>query len=146
MIFLIDCKKSVFNKPPESQYSPFEEVILSFISFLKAKIISNIDDKIGLLFYNVKNSNNPLKFKGLNLVYNLDSPSAERIKKSPELIKKFEELYGFSEDTALHEALWVCNNEFKEFDKNKYSMRIFLFTDEDNPHSGDNNLRDKVLN
>lgn len=31
-------------------------------------------------------------------------------------------------------------------DKNKYSMRIFLFTDQDNPHSDDHNLRDKALN
>lgn len=106
-----------------------------------------MDDRIGLLLYNVRNFNNPLKFKGLNLVYNLDSPSAERIKKTPELMHKFEDVYGVSdEETPLHEALWLCNNEFKELDKNKYSMRIFLFTDQDNPHSDDHNLRDKALN
>lgn len=54
----------------------------SLESFLKTKIISSVDDKIGLIFYNVANSNSTLNFKNVNLVFPLDSSSAERIKKT----------------------------------------------------------------
>ena len=37
--------------------------------------------------------------------------------------------------SPLHEALWLCSQEFKKVDKQVYSKRIFLFTDCDVPGS-----------
>jgi len=52
----------------------------AFSSFLKSKIFSNVDDRVGLIFFNTKREQNPLNFKGIDLVYQLESPSADRIK------------------------------------------------------------------
>lgn len=45
----------------------------------------------------------------------------------------------------LNECLWLCNHEFKQLDKNKYNMRIFLFTSEDMPQFKNQNARDMTL-
>jgi len=37
--------------------------------------------------------------------------------------------------SPLFEALWVCQQEFKQVEKQQYSKRIFLFTDCDGPGS-----------
>ena len=37
----------------------------------------------------------------------------------------------------LYEAFWICHQEFKSVEKQNFSKRIFLFTDEDRPY-GDN--------
>lgn len=55
-----------------------------------------------------------MKFNGINTVFSLDSPDAERIKTVSEITKNFESEYGFADqETPLHEALWLCNHEFK---------------------------------
>jgi len=52
-------------------------------SFLKTKIINSIDDLVGVVLTNTKKEKNNLNFQGINYVYDLDFPSAERIKKIP---------------------------------------------------------------
>ena len=68
MIFLVDCRKSLFDKLPNSdkvsqkslffklnlsiKKSGFEQVLTAYKGFMKAKIISSENDKIGLVFYN----------------------------------------------------------------------------------------------
>lgn len=55
-----------------------------------------------------------MNFKGINTVFNLDIPDAERIKTITNLHKNFEREYGFADqETLLYEALWLCNHEFK---------------------------------
>ena len=52
-------------------------------SFLKTKIINSVDDLVGVDITNTKKEKNNLNFQGINYVYDLDFPSAERIKKIP---------------------------------------------------------------
>ena len=55
-----------------------------------------------------------MKFKGINTVFNLDVPDAERIKTVSDLCKNFHANYGImDQEISLHEALWLCNHEFK---------------------------------
>lgn len=61
------------------------KILKSLSSFLKSKIISNPEDKVGLVFYNVQKTLNTLNFKFINIVYEPESPSAERIKNCLEL-------------------------------------------------------------
>jgi hypothetical protein len=46
---------------------------------MKTKIVTNDNDKIGLVLYGASQSNNPLKFKGLDIPMALDTPDAEQI-------------------------------------------------------------------
>jgi len=48
-------------------------------NFMKTKIITNENDRIGLIFYNSGKTNNKLKFKGINVILGLDFPDAEKI-------------------------------------------------------------------
>ena len=48
--------------------------------FLKQKIISSNQDKVSLVFYNTKTTNNNLNFKGVSVVFYLEEPSAKVIK------------------------------------------------------------------
>lgn len=57
----------------------------SLTSFLKTKIINSVDDLVGVVLTNVKKEKNNLNFQGINYLYDLDFPSAERIKKIPML-------------------------------------------------------------
>lgn len=38
--------------------------------------------------------------------------------------------------SPLHEALWVCSREFKRVEKHSFAKRLFVFTDNDMPGSG----------
>lgn len=48
-------------------------------NFMKTKIITNENDRIGLIFYNTKIADNKLKYEGINVVMDLDFPDAEKI-------------------------------------------------------------------
>jgi hypothetical protein len=66
----------------------------------------------------------------------LDSPDAKAIKELEVKMVDFTKQYGFIAKetyTPLFEALWICHQEFKVVEKQSYSKRIFLFTNEDNP-------------
>ena len=94
---------------------------------------------------NVRNTNNTPGFKGIHVVYGLDGIDAKRIRETPEVCVDFENKYGIANQSKYYEALWLCNHQFKTLDKNKYFMRIFLFTNEDNPNSDDQNLRNQLV-
>lgn len=92
---------------------------------------------------NVKNKKNGPGFKGINIVHGLDSIDAKRIKEVPEIVGNFVDRFGGIDtgDSKYYEALWLCNHQFKVLDKSKYYMRIFLFTNQDNPNSTEQDLR-----
>jgi len=134
VIFVVDCRRHLFQKEANEAKSQFEVVMNAVSSFMKAKIITNDNDKIALILYNVKKAKNGMNFGGINTVFSLDSPDAERIKTVTDITKNFEAEYGFADqETPLHEALWLCNHEFKSQDKSVIK-RIFLFTPEDLPN------------
>lgn len=69
---------------------------------MKAKIISSVDDKIGMIFYNTKTFDNSLGFHYITIslgfhhittIYSLDSPSADRIKNCLKIQSNFDKDY-----------------------------------------------------
>lgn len=57
-----------------------EESIKGFASFMKSKIVSNYKDKVALVFFGSKATNNHLNFEGIDIHMKLELPSATRIK------------------------------------------------------------------
>ena len=65
VVFLIDCHKSNHEKNPhngEAQSSNLEQVIKACLSFMKTKIITSDNDKIGIVLYGCKETSNSLNF------------------------------------------------------------------------------------
>ncbi|EGR31314.1 ku p70 DNA helicase, putative [Ichthyophthirius multifiliis] len=136
VIFAVDCNPQIFQKQegnPNNE-SQFNTVLKSIQSFFKSKIILNVDDKVSLIFYNVDKTSNLLSFNGINTVYPLESPSAQMIKDVLKLDQNFEQQFGFrNQKVKLYEVLWLCNHMFQSKDRKRNTMRIFLFTNDDNP-------------
>jgi hypothetical protein len=83
---------------------------------MKTKIITSDNDKIGIVLYGSKVSNNSLNFNNIFVFQKLDSPDAASIKNLETKIDDFSKQYGFAAkegSTPLFEALWICHQEFK---------------------------------
>ncbi|KAM3142080.1 hypothetical protein pb186bvf_005734 [Paramecium bursaria] len=144
VMFLVDCNEKLF-KSLDGKESQFRKILAAFQSFLKSKIISNVDDRIGMIFYNTKLSNNPLNFDGITEVYGLESPSADRIRDCLKLEQRFDQDFQLGPKAMIHQCFWLCTNQFRNLEKNKFSMRIFLFTTDDVPYFKDQNARDQTI-
>ena len=79
------------------------------LSFIKTKIISNENDKVGIVLYGVSQSGlkvkneNSLNFKNIHVLYSLDVPDAQLIKTIENKICNFTDDHGsFEESGAQH--------------------------------------------
>lgn len=141
VVFLIDCHKSMHDKNQhngEDSPSNLEQIIKACLSFMKTKIITSDNDKIGIVLYGCKETNNSLNFNHVYVLQKLDSPDAAAIKGIERRIPTFSKDFGYTREglqVPLFEAFWICHQEFKSVEKQSYNKRIFLFTNEDNPGS-----------
>ena len=144
VIFLIDCHESMFKQNPHNGHSEpdcestssIDSVLRAALSFMKTKIITNDNDKIGIVLYGTKVTDNSLNLSNIAVMQKLDQSDATSIKNFQDKISVFESEFGFapkSKKSPLFEALWACHQEFKSVEKQSYSKRIFLFTDDDCP-------------
>lgn len=109
VIFLIDCHRSMQQPNPHNgadEQSNIEQVLKATHSFVKTKIISNENDKIGIVLYGcakdggrVSNSNS-LNFTNLHVLYSLDIPDAGLIKQLEIKVTTFEEDHGFFDEST----------------------------------------------
>lgn len=107
---------------------------------MKNKIISSEDDLIGVMFYNTGKDRNVANFKGIYQLQKLDVPDAERIKeledfvKDPSLFQR--NISSATEETVLGNVFWACSSLFGPLKRKPGSKRVFLFTNNDEPHAG----------
>jgi ATP-dependent DNA helicase 2 subunit 1 len=155
IVFLVDCHQSMHSITQDSKVStkttPISTILKVTENFLKSKIISNQSDLFGMVLFNTSISNNDLSFEGINNLFNIDAPNAILIKKikimcqncDPEVnsdnYKK--ELYNIfkpapnPKSNNLSNALWEVHSLLKNYDKKSFKRRVFLFTDNDDPIS-----------
>lgn len=146
VIFLIHLTEEIFTRTDNDLY-PISEALKGLSSFLKSKIITNNKDLVSLVFYNSKSTNNPLNFKGIDVYIDLQTPNAKAIRESNHLEEEFSKI-DFNEEgsgTPLYEALWACNQIFKDKGSKDSTQRIFLFTSVDSPDEDDPELQAKAL-
>ena len=157
IIFLIDCyptMHSIFEDSTNSTKStPLSTILKVTENFLKTKIISNQNDLFGMVLFNTSITNNEMNYEGVNTLFKIAAPNALIIKKikimtqncDPELNdtnykKELNEIFKPIEDLKnnfLVNALWISHSLLKNYDKKSYKRRIFLFTDNDDPISDD---------
>ena len=95
VIFLIDCHKSmyaqnVFNGKPEfdndtenqsGSTSNVDSVLRAALSFMKTKIITSDNDKIGIVLFGCNKTENSLNLPNITVLQRLDTPDAATIKR-----------------------------------------------------------------
>jgi hypothetical protein len=87
---------------------------------MKTKVITSENDKIGIVLYGCRESNNSLSFNHINVMQKLDSPDAAAIKNIERRIPNFTKDFGHAKEgqnVPLFEALWICHQEFKSVEK-----------------------------
>lgn len=144
VIFLIDCRQSMFEPNPHNPNSSnsIDQILKATLSFMKTKIISSDSDKVGVILFGCETSDNPLNFKHISVLQNLDCLDAQIIKDFQHKSETFETNFVPAKVQApLFDALWICHHEFKTVEKQNFSKRIFLFTDEDNPEMSEADQR-----
>ena len=153
IIFLIDCHPTMHALSQDASITtkttPISTVLKVTENFLKTKIISNQNDLFGMVLFNTAISNNEMNFEGINTLFKIAAPDALIIKKikimtqncDPELNennykKELNEIFKPLEDlnkNCLKDTLWIVHSLLKNYDKKSFKRRIFLFTDNDDP-------------
>jgi ATP-dependent DNA helicase 2 subunit 1 len=64
----------------EGHPSNLEMILKACLSFMKTKVITSDNDKIGIVLYGSSKENNTMSFKHINVLFKLDSPDAGAIK------------------------------------------------------------------
>lgn len=88
VIFLIDCHKSMyaqnlFNGRPTDDCqstSSIDSVLHAALGFMKTKIITSDNDKIGIVLYGCDKIQNSLNLPNITVLQKLDTPDAATIK------------------------------------------------------------------
>jgi len=94
------------------------------------------------------NSRGGLQYPHCYLLNDLDVPAAEDVKALKAIVEDEEEanklLVPSTEPVAMSNLLFCANQIFTTKAPNFGSRRLFIITDNDNPHSGDKNARSQA--
>lgn len=117
-------------------------------SILQSRIISSPNDMMGILLFSTEDSNYP-GFEHCYLQMDLDIPDAESIKDLKRLLEDtdlFEKrLVPCKEKVSMANVLFAANQIFTTKAANFASRKLFLVTDDDDPHSDDKALKNSAI-
>lgn len=157
VLFAIDVSPSMLKRPPPSDNkkadrdSPTSAALKCAYQLMQQRIISNPNDMMGILLFGTEET----KFDGTNasdmayphcyLLADLDVPAASDVKRLRNLVEDEAESEEFlvpsKEGVNMSNLLFCANQIFTTNAPNFSSRRLFLVTDNDNPHADDRSLR-----
>ena len=157
VLFVIEVSPSMLAAPPRSDNkkadtdTPMSAALKCAYSLMQQRIISNPNDMMGVLLYGTEKS----KFQGEEqegtayphcyLLTDLDIPSADDVKALKVLVEDEEEsaslLVPFAEPVSMSNVLFCANQIFTTKAPNFSSRRLFIVTDNDNPHATNKQLK-----
>ncbi|KAF9090607.1 X-ray repair cross-complementing protein 6 [Mortierella sp. AM989] len=144
ILFVIDCSPSMLQ-PSEDGEIPFYTAIKCAMTVQLNKIISSESDLVGVVLYGTEKSKNANSFENIYVLQDLETPDVNKIQQLESIDEKkisFDEEFGTSNGKyTLGEIFWTATSLFGSSAQRVGSKRLFLFTNEDNPHSGDISLR-----
>ncbi|KAJ6787156.1 hypothetical protein PWT90_09177 [Aphanocladium album] len=159
VLLAIEVSESMLKAPPPSDSkkadrdSPVQAALKCAYHFMEQRIISNPKDMIGILLFGTEktrfqldeNGRSGLGYPHCYLFTDLDVPSAEDVKALKSLVEDEETgddiLKPTSEAVSMSNVLFCANQIFTTRAANFGSRRLFLVTDNDNPHSTDKAAR-----
>ncbi|KAG0005266.1 X-ray repair cross-complementing protein 6 [Modicella reniformis] len=151
ILFVIDCSPAML-KPSEDGETPFYTAIKCAMTVQLNKIISSDSDLVGIVLYGTEKSKNPNNFQHIYVLQDLETPDVNKIQQleaiddtsctaASETIN-FNDEFGTSNGKyTLGEIFWTATNMFGTSAQRVGSKRLFLFTNEDDPHAEDISLR-----
>eukprot|EP00928_Gymnodinium_smaydae_P018070 TRINITY_DN16878_c1_g6_i1.p1 TRINITY_DN16878_c1_g6~~TRINITY_DN16878_c1_g6_i1.p1 ORF type:complete len:664 (+),score=145.51 TRINITY_DN16878_c1_g6_i1:60-1994(+) len=139
ILFVVDCASPGALDPLQAGgRSVVGEALAAAVSVLKTKVITSPEDRVGVVFYGVREKLNPNGFEGIRVVQELDRPSAQRIRQLETEASRskahFEERYGCARPAPLSDVFWTCTTIFNlSANPKQFQPRVFLFTGCDDP-------------
>jgi ATP-dependent DNA helicase 2 subunit 1 len=150
---MLQPRPSADPKKP-SQESPATAALKCAYHLMQQRIISNPHDMIGVMLYGTKlskfynedeNSRGDLTYPNCYLFTDLDIPSAHEVLELRSLVEdgdKAQEILVPSETPIqMANVLFCANQIFTSKAPNFLSRRLFIVTDNDNPHKSEKTLR-----
>ncbi|ODA76697.1 hypothetical protein RJ55_07968 [Drechmeria coniospora] len=157
IILAIDVRDSMSTPPPAAasnakkadKDSPLEAALKCAYRLMEQRIISNPKDMMGILLFGTKktkssidsNGRGGLGYPNCYLLVDLDIPSADDVRALKALVEDGEDEDGVLipsvESTSMSNVLFCANQIFTTRAANFGSRRLFIITNNDDPHSGD---------
>ncbi|KAF4989460.1 hypothetical protein FDECE_14715 [Fusarium decemcellulare] len=159
ILLAIEVSKSMLEPPPPSDSkkadrdSPVQAALKCAYHLMEQRIISNPKDMMGILLFGTEKSKfqdsgdgrSGLGYPHCYLFTDLDIPAAEDVKTLKALVEEGEdadEVLTPSEDTvSMSNVLFCANQIFTTKAANFGSRRLFIVTDNDDPHASDKQAR-----
>ncbi|RYO85489.1 hypothetical protein DL762_005179 [Monosporascus cannonballus] len=155
VIFAIEVSKSMLEPPPPSddkkadRDSAMSAALKCAYQLMQQRIISNPKDMMGVIFFNTGKTkyrdedtgHNNLSYPHCYVYIDLNVPSADDVKALKYLVEEGEdpeEILVPSEERVVMSSLLFCANQlFLTKAPNFGSRRLFIITDNDDPHPND---------
>ncbi|KAH8838908.1 ATP-dependent DNA helicase II subunit 1 [Pyricularia oryzae] len=156
IIFAIDVSKSMLEEPEHSSSkkadndSPLTAALKCANQIMQQRIIASPKDMMGILLFNTERTKlrdvtSGGSYPHCYLYLDLDIPEAEDVKMLRSLVEEGEDLEGAlvpsEEPATMANVLFCANQTFTTKAPNFGSRRLFIITDNDDPHSGDKAAR-----
>ena len=121
-------------------------------SILQSRIISNPNDMMGIMLFGMKETSftgGGAGFEHIYLLMDLDVPDVASIKRLKTLLEDddaFDELLvPCGETVSMANVLFGANQTFTTKAANFQSRKLFLITDDDDPHANDKALKNSAI-
>ncbi|KAH7160249.1 SPOC like C-terminal domain-containing protein [Dactylonectria estremocensis] len=155
ILLAIDVSKTMLEPPPHSDSkkadrdSPIQAALKCAYHLMEQRIISNPKDMMGILLFGTKKSKfqdsedgrSGLGYPHCYLFTDLDVPAAEDVKALKALAEDGEDedevLTASNEAVSMSNVLFCANQIFTTKAANFGSRRLFIVTDNANPHASD---------
>jgi len=160
-LFLIDCVSSMHFLFDKETTTPLTSILNIIEAYNKIKIMSNESISFGIILFNTSNMNNEMNLEGINYLTQIHSPDANSIKKLKDIsnkcnpllnkenyLKELNTIFPIIENhdkNFINNGLIICQSLLKNYDKNEYKRRIFIFTNEEDPFKTDLDEKNKCI-
>lgn len=159
MLFVIDISSSMLEQPAKGRSkkgdtdSPATAALKCAYQIMQQRIIATPNDMMGILLFGTEQSkfrededgSGSARYPHCYLFMDLDIPIAEDVKRLKNLVEEGDDPEEVLKpaDGAVNMAnvLFCANQIFTTNAPNFGSRRLFIITDNDNPHGGDKTLR-----
>ncbi|KAK4994858.1 ATP-dependent DNA helicase II subunit 1 [Elasticomyces elasticus] len=160
VLFAVDVSSSMLSKPPAidakgaDKDTPTVAALKCAYLLMQQRIISNPHDMMGILLFGTEksrfqgedeHSRGGLTYPHCYLLTALDMPAAADVKRLRSLVEDEDDsaqlLVASGEQVSMANVLFCANQIFATKAPNFSSRRLFLVTDNDNPHASDKAAR-----
>lgn len=152
-VFLVDAHRRMFDAPAagdDESRSFFTNVVNAILLSVKRRIFQSNSGLYSIILYGTKTSKNPNSFEGIYVLQDLSLLDPDRVHELEDLIRDGDRDFGSSlghaaKEASLGDALWMASHVFAGSRTRLGEKRVFLFTNQEDPHKDDANLRRKAL-